>query len=168
MKYNELVSEPFKKRNRVGRGIAHGQGKTAGRGTKGQGARTGSSAKPGFEGGQNPFLQKIPKLRGFKPFWAETDEVKISMLDELNLKVIDNQSLADAGLIPNAYTRVKLIGAGALKSKLDVRLQFATAGAVASVNAAGGSFTKVARVMRPKTSTKEARTPRAKKPKTTK
>ena len=66
MKYNELSPVAGKSRKRVGRGIAAGQGKTAGRGTKGQGARTGSSKRPGFEGGQNPLMQRLPKLAGFK------------------------------------------------------------------------------------------------------
>jgi len=66
MKYHELKLNKNKKGNRVGRGIAAGQGKTAGRGTKGQGSRTGSSAKPGFAGGSNPLMQKLPKLPGFK------------------------------------------------------------------------------------------------------
>ena len=60
MKYHELTSTSQKSPKRVGRGIAAGQGKTAGRGTKGQGARTGSSKRPGFEGGQNPLMQRLP------------------------------------------------------------------------------------------------------------
>ncbi len=64
MKFNELNMTAKKSKKRVGRGIAAGHGKTAGRGTKGQNARTGG-VRPGFEGGQNPLMQRFPKLRGF-------------------------------------------------------------------------------------------------------
>jgi len=70
MKYNELNISKDKNARRVGRGISAGRGKTAGRGTKGQKARAGSRRKPGFEGGQNPLMNRIPKLRGFKQFRA--------------------------------------------------------------------------------------------------
>ena len=75
MKYHELTTTKNKKINRVGRGIAAGQGKTAGRGTKGQGARTGSSKKPGFAGGSNPLMQKLPKLPGFKSHRPKVETV---------------------------------------------------------------------------------------------
>ena len=69
MKYNELNLTPFRSPKRVGRGIAAGQGKTAGRGTKGQKSRTGSGKKPGFEGGQNPLAQPAQQ-RGMKCVWC--------------------------------------------------------------------------------------------------
>src|SRR3954447_20523366 len=67
MKIHELKIEGTKDRKRVGRGIGSGYGKTAGRGTKGQNARTGGGVRPGFEGGQNPLAKRLPKIRGFKP-----------------------------------------------------------------------------------------------------
>ena len=75
MKYNELIVKKNKSSNRVGRGIAAGQGKTAGRGTKGQKSRTGSSKKPGFEGGSNPLIQRLPKLRGFHSHKVQPTEI---------------------------------------------------------------------------------------------
>jgi large subunit ribosomal protein L15 len=66
MKYNELILDRNKSKRRVGRGISAGQGKTAGRGTKGQGARKSGGVRPGFEGGQMPLYMRVPKLRGFK------------------------------------------------------------------------------------------------------
>ena len=63
MKFNDLVTKANKSSRRVGRGIAAGQGKTAGRGTKGYGSRTGSKARPGFAGGQNPLMQQLPKVQ---------------------------------------------------------------------------------------------------------
>jgi large subunit ribosomal protein L15 len=122
MKYNELTSNHRKSPKRVGRGIAAGQGKTAGRGTKGQGARTGSARSPGFEGGQNPLMQRLPKLHGFK-----------------------------SHLVSSPYARVKLLNRGELTGKVTVNLQAASETAVAAIENAGGTFTKTARLMRPAT-----------------
>src|ERR1051326_1332742 len=108
MKYNELIVAKQKSLKRVGRGIAAGQGKTAGRGTKGQLARTGSSRKPGFEGGQNPLMQRLPKLRGFTSHRTPQSNVYTGQLDALSAKTIDTTALAEAGLIANAYVSVKL------------------------------------------------------------
>ena len=154
MKYNELTSKATKKTNRVGRGIAAGQGKTAGRGTKGQMSRTGSSRKPGFEGGQNPLLQRLPKLRGFTSHAVRNEVVYTGQLNDLSDKVIDSEVLAKAKLISNPYVRVKLITKGDITRKIDVKLFLASASAAASLESAGGSFTKVAANYRPKTSTK--------------
>src|SRR2546423_160402 len=109
MKYNELQTKPNKKTNRVGRGIAAGQGKTAGRGTKGQGARTGSSAKPGFAGGSNPLMQKLPKLPGFRSHRIPPETVYTGQLEQFANKTVDANTLAEAGLISNPYVKVKLI-----------------------------------------------------------
>src|SRR3954468_18778222 len=104
MKYNELQPVKSKSPKRVGRGIAAGQGKTAGRGTKGQGARTGSSKKPGFEGGQNPLMQRLPKLHGFKSHKVRAENVFTDQLEALGATV-DNQVLADNGLVSSPYVR---------------------------------------------------------------
>ena len=154
MKYNELQASSNKSAKRVGRGIAAGQGKTAGRGTKGQKSRTGSSRKPGFEGGQNPLMQRLPKLHGFKGFKAPAEAVYTGDLDALK-GTIDTTVLAEAGLISNAYVRVKLIVKGEVTKKHDVKLQAASATAIEAVQKAGGTFEKVARVMRPVTRKKE-------------
>lgn len=154
MKYNELQSTHKKSPKRVGRGIAAGQGKTAGRGTKGQGARTGSSKRPGFEGGQNPLMQRLPKLRGFRSLRAKAENIYTEQLNGLGAKV-DNKVLADAGLVSGEFVRVKLLFRGEVSKKVDVQLQAASVNAVEAIQKAGGSFAAVPRPMRPKTSTKE-------------
>ena len=148
MKYNELQPIGSKNRKRVGRGIAAGQGKTAGRGTKGQGARTGSSKRPGFEGGQNPLMQRLPKLHGFKSFKVRAENVFTDQLDKVGAKV-NNQTLADAGLVSGPYVRVKLLARGDVTKKVNVELQAASVAAVEAVQKAGGDFKVVARTMRP-------------------
>ena len=155
MKYNELQTVKPKTAKRVGRGIAAGQGKTAGRGTKGQMSRTGSKKRPGFEGGQNPLMQRLPKLPGFRSFRAPTEAVYTSQLNALKAKVITPAVLAEAGLISNAFVRVKLIVNGELTAKVDVKLHAASATAVEAVQKAGGTFEKVAREGRPVTRKKD-------------
>src|SRR5688572_143876 len=149
MKFNQLQVDRNKAGKRVGRGISAGQGKTAGRGTKGQGARTGSSKKPGFEGGQNPLMQRLPKLRGFRTYRPKAEVVYTGQLDAFAGKKIDNAVLADAGLVSSAYTVVKLILKGEVTKKVTVSLQGASEGAVAAVQKAGGSFEKVKMSARP-------------------
>jgi large subunit ribosomal protein L15 len=156
MKYNELTVKKQKSGNRVGRGISAGQGKTAGRGTKGQGARTGSTKKPGFAGGSNPLMQKLPKLPGFKSHRAKVETVYTGQLEQFANKTVDTTVLAEAGVISNPYVTVKLIVKGDLTKKVTVKLPKASANAIAAVQSAGGSFEETARLSRPKTSTKEA------------
>src|ERR1044072_6994939 len=109
MKFNELKLTKSKAVKRVGRGVSAGQGKTAGRGTKGQGARTGSKAKPGFAGGTNPLMQKLPKLPGFKSHRPVVETVYTRELEQFSGKTVDASLLAEAGLISNAFVKVKLI-----------------------------------------------------------
>jgi large subunit ribosomal protein L15 len=154
MKYHELQTTTPRTRKRVGRGIAAGRGKTAGRGTKGQKARAGSSAKPGFAGGSNPLMQKLPKLPGFRSYRTAAENVYTGQLEQFSGKTVDAQVLADAKIISNAYVRVKLIVKGELTKKVTVKLPAASEAAIASVQSAGGSFEKTARLGRPKTSTK--------------
>ncbi len=145
MKFNELNTTKNRKANRVGRGIAAGQGKTAGRGTKGQKSRAGSGRKPGFEGGQNPLYKRIPKLRGFKPFWDQPVTVTTGQLS--NFKgVVDNFTLYEARILNSPSDNARVVVRGELKSKVDVKLQGASANAVEVISKAGGSFEKVARV----------------------
>lgn len=155
MKYHELSTNTPKSAKRVGRGIAAGQGKTAGRGTKGQMSRTGAKRRPGFEGGQNPIMQRLPKLRGFRSHRIKAETVTTGQLDGMTVKVIDTVALAEAGLISNPFVSVKLIVAGDVTKKLDVKLQGASESAVAAIQTAGGTFEKVARVGRPASTRKQ-------------
>ena len=149
MKFNELTVSSNKNTRRVGRGISAGQGKTAGRGTKGQKSRTGSSRRPGFEGGQNPLMQRMPKLRGFTSKRTPAENVYTGQLNGIGSKV-DNHTLAEAGLTTSPYVRVKVITKGELTKKVAVSLQLASASAVAAIEKAGGTFTVTPQVMRPK------------------
>lgn len=157
MKFHELDITKQKQSRRVGRGIAAGRGKTAGRGTKGQGARTGSKAKPGFAGGSNPLMQKLPKLPGFKTLRVAPETVYTGQLDQFANKTVDANVLAEAGLISHAYVSVKVVVKGDLTKKVTVKLPRASAGAVAAIQAAGGTFEPTERQSRPKTSTKKSK-----------
>jgi large subunit ribosomal protein L15 len=151
MKYADLNVRSNKLSNRVGRGIAAGQGKTAGRGTKGQKSRTGSSKKPGFEGGSNPLIQRLPKLRGFKSHRASVVNVYTGQINNLSTKNVNNETLVKAKLIDNPHLVVKLIVKGDLTNAVDVKLQAASKQAIEVVKKAGGSFTVVPQVGREKT-----------------
>lgn len=149
MKYNDLVVEKNTRPSRKGRGISAGQGKTAGRGTKGQKARTGHRKMPaGFMGGQRAIMQAIPKLKGFKSIHDKAEVVYIDRLNDLKGNV-DNFVLADNNLISTPYTKVKVITRGELTAKIDLETQFASKTAVEALKKAGGSFKKVATPMRP-------------------
>jgi large subunit ribosomal protein L15 len=155
MKFHELQTTKTKNSKRVGRGIAAGRGKTAGRGTKGQKSRTGSSKKPGFEGGQNPLMQRLPKLRGFRSFKVTPETVYTGDLEVFANKKVTTKELAEAGIISSPYVSAKLVVRGELTKKVTVELQSASAAAIEVVEKAGGSFTKVARSGRDKTSEKK-------------
>jgi large subunit ribosomal protein L15 len=148
MNYSQLNISAKKSPKRVGRGIAAGQGKTAGRGTKGQKARAGFSQHPGFEGGQTPLAQRYPKLRGFKSHKVQAEVVYTKDLDSLGA-TINNEVLANAGIVSNPFTRVKLVVKGECTKKHSVSLQAASKSAIELVNKAGGSFKQVEQVKRP-------------------
>lgn len=150
MKYNQLNVSAHKTSSRVGRGISAGGGKTAGRGTKGQKSRAGSGRKPGFEGGQNPLVQRLPKLRGFRSHRVPMETIYTGQLDTLGM-VVDNAALAEAGLTTSQYVPVKLIVKGDVSKKHTINLQSASENAVEAVQKAGGSFKAVPRVGRPVT-----------------
>lgn len=141
MKLNTL--SPFKARKkRVGRGHSAGQGKTSGRGHKGQKARTGKKLRPGFEGGQTPIFQRLPKYRGFKnPNHVVYQIVNIETLEKLKTKTVTNESLFEAGLIAKKNQPVKILGDGALSKALEIRVEKASESAVKKITDAGGSFT---------------------------
>lgn len=155
MKYNELNVDSKKAPKRVGRGISAGQGKTAGRGTKGQMSRTGASRRPGFEGGQNPLMQRLPKLPGFRSHKLKAEVVYTGELDQFAGKTIDNAVLAEAGLVTNAFVRVKLLSKGEVSKKLDVKLQSASTAAIEAIQKAGGTFEKAVRAARPVSAKKQ-------------
>lgn len=149
MKYNDLIVEKNTRPNRKGRGISAGQGKTAGRGTKGQKARTGHSKMPaGFMGGQRAIMQAIPKLKGFKSLHAKAEVVYTDRLNDLSGNV-DNFVLAENSLISTPYTKVKVITRGELTAKIALETQFASKTAIEALKKAGGSFKKVAVPMKP-------------------
>lgn len=148
MKYNELQVVANRKSTRVGRGIAAGGGKTAGRGTKGQNSRSGGRVRPGFEGGQNPLMNRLPKLRGFRSLHPKAEVVYTAQLNTLGAKV-DNHSLAEAGVTTSPYVRVKVVLNGDVTKKVTVTLQGASATAVQAIEKAGGSFEKVTTLQRP-------------------
>jgi large subunit ribosomal protein L15 len=149
MKYNELnVANKQKLPNRVGRGISAGQGKTAGRGTKGQNARTGHSHRSGFEGGQTPIMQRMPKLRGFRSIHAKAENIYTSQLNDFAGKTADNFTLFNAGLISSPYIRVKIVLRGEITAKVSVAVQGASEQAKAAIQKAGGSFTLTPQVKR--------------------
>ncbi len=149
MKYNDLKVEKNTRPSRKGRGIAGGQGKTAGRGTKGQKSRTGHRKMPaGFMGGQRAIMQAVPKLKGFKSIHPKAEVVYTDRLNELSGKV-DNYTLAEAEMISSPFVKVKVITRGELTKKIELETQFASASAVAAIEKAGGSFKKVAIPQRP-------------------
>lgn len=142
MKYNDLQVTANKDRKRVGRGISAGGGKTAGRGTKGQNARTGKKLRTMFQGGQRPLAQAVPKNRGFKSLRTPTQVVYADHLNALKGKV-DNFSLFEAGLIATPFHAVKVILRGELTAKVDLKVQGASKSVQEAVKKAGGTFEKV-------------------------
>lgn len=149
MKYNDLKVEKNTRPNRKGRGISAGQGKTAGRGTKGQKSRAGHNKMPaGFMGGQRAIMQAVPKLKGFKSFHTKAEVVYTDRLNDLKGK-IDNLILAEKGLISSPYVKVKVITRGELTAKIELETQFASKTAVEAIKKAGGSFKRVAILKKP-------------------
>lgn len=142
MKYNELNVSANKGKKRVGRGISAGQGKTAGRGTKGQGARTGKKLGAMFMGGQRALVQAIPKNRGFKSLRTPAQVVYLDHLNEFKGKVADNFTLFEAGLVSTPFHTVKVIARGELNEKVTLNVQAASKSVQAAVTKAGGTFTK--------------------------
>src|SRR5260221_9091513 len=126
-------------RHRVGRGVGSGWDKTAGRGHKGQKARSGGFHKVGFEGGQMPLHRRLPK-RGFVSLTrGDTVEVRLSSLDKLPVDDIDILVLKQAGVVPNAALSAKVILNGEIKRKVTLRGLLVTKGARAAIEKAGGS-----------------------------
>jgi large subunit ribosomal protein L15 len=127
-----------RKKTRVGRGQGSGLGKTAGRGGKGQKARTGNMHFEGFEGGQMPLQRRLPKFGFTNPFRRELEEVKVTDLEGLS-GTVDPAALKTAGLVRGNRDGVVVLGQGELKSAVTVRAHRVTAGARAAIEKAGGS-----------------------------
>ncbi len=142
-KYNELQVIANRDRKRVGRGISAGGGKTAGRGTKGQNARTGKKLHPMFQGGQNGIVSAVPKGRGFKSLRTPAQVVYLDRLNGLK-GTIDNFALYEASLIATPFHTVKVILRGELTAKVSLKTQGASKSVIAAIEKAGGSFEKVA------------------------
>lgn len=141
MRLNDIKPAPGSKhyKKRPGRGIGSGLGKTAGRGHKGQKARSGGFHKIGFEGGQMPLQRRVPK-RGFNSHKkGETAEVRLSDLQKLAADVIDLAALKSAGVVPYPALRAKVILAGEIKRKVALKGLHVSKGARAAIEAAGGN-----------------------------
>ena len=153
MKLNELSDNPgsSKPRMRVGRGIGSGKGKTAGRGVKGQKARTGVSIK-GFEGGQMPLHRRLPK-RGFTNIFAkDLNEVNLGRVQQAvdagkldAEKPVTLDALIEAGVLSKRRDGVKLLGRGELTAKLAFEVTAASKSAQAAIEKAGGSVKTLAK-----------------------
>lgn len=130
-----------KKRKRVGRGPASGNGKTAGRGLNGQKSRAGGGKGAGFEGGQTPLAMRLPKLPGFRNInRVEYAPVNVARLEEKFEAgaVVDHDALVAAGIIKKNDQLVKVLGTGELTKALTVKVDKVSASAVAKIEAAGG------------------------------
>jgi large subunit ribosomal protein L15 len=134
------LSKLTKNKKRKGRGISAGQGKTAGRGTKGQKSRTGKKLRPGFEGGQMPLVQRLPKKRGFKALGTKPETVRLERLNVLK----DGAKVDLAFLKKEGLTRsgsVKIVLGGDFTKKLTVMVP-ATKKAIEAIEKAGGKHEK--------------------------
>jgi large subunit ribosomal protein L15 len=142
MRLNALKPAPGAKkaRHRVGRGVGSGWGKTAGRGHKGQKARSGGFHKVGFEGGQMPLHRRLPK-RGFvSPSRDLVAEVRLSELESMTATRIDLAALKAEGVVPRQALAAKVILSGKLTRKLELKGVKATKGARAAIQPAGGTL----------------------------
>jgi large subunit ribosomal protein L15 len=141
MKLHELQPAPGskKERNRVGRGIGSGNGKTSGRGHKGQNSRSGGGVRPGFEGGQNPLYRRLPK-RGFNnPFRKEFAIVNIEDLNGFEAGTeVTPELLMEQGIVKNPQSGIKILGNGEITIKLTVKANKFSQSAVEKILAAGG------------------------------
>lgn len=142
MRLNDLKPAAGSRTNarRVGRGHAAGQGKTCGRGHKGQRARAGGYHKVGFEGGQMPLQRRLPKVGFTSRKAAATAELRLSELAQVDADEIDMDGLKRAGLVPRRAQKVKLIATGKLDRAVTVTGIAVTKGARAAIEAAGGSI----------------------------
>ncbi len=141
MKIHELQLSASKDRKRVGRGIGSGTGKTAGRGTKGQNARTGGGVRVGFAGGQNPLSKLLPKKRGFRALNpTHYQVVEVSLLNGFkDGDTVNAQHMASFGMVKKHDALIKLLAGGKVERKLTVQVNAASKAAIAAIEQAGGS-----------------------------
>lgn len=141
MKLHELSPAPGSTREvkRIGRGHGSGQGKTAGKGHKGQKARSGGGVRPGFEGGQMPLQRRVPK-RGFNNIFATRyASVNVAVLNKFeDGATVDAAALKEAGIIKKEFDGVKILGNGNVEKKLTVKATAFSEAAKAKIEAAGG------------------------------
>ena len=141
MKLHELSPAPGSVRDvkRIGRGHGSGQGKTAGKGHKGQKARSGGGVRPGFEGGQMPLQRRVPK-RGFNNIFATPYvAINVAALNKFeDGAVVNVEALQNAGIVKNAPNGVKILGNGKIEKKLTVQVAAFSESAKAKIEAAGG------------------------------
>jgi large subunit ribosomal protein L15 len=141
-KYHELETKARPARKRVGRGIAAGGGKTAGRGTKGQKSRTGKKLRATFAGGQRELVKAVPKLKGFKSLRVPAQVVYSDQLDVVKNTTIDNVKLYEAGLIMTPYHAVKIIQRGPTSCQATVKTQGMSKSVQEQLSKNGGKFEK--------------------------
>ena len=142
MRLNTLRPAPGSRRARlrVGRGASAGQGKTCGRGTKGQRARKGGYHKVGFEGGQMPLQRRIPKVGFRSDMKRSRAEVRLHELAKVDAAVVDLEALLKAGVVPPGTERAKVVLSGEIKKAVTLKGVAATKGARAAIEAAGGTI----------------------------
>ena len=142
MKLNELAPAKGarKARKRLGRGVASGSGKTAGRGTKGHNARSGGGVRPGFEGGQMPIHRRLPK-RGFTNIfekkWAVVNIKDLARFDKD--EIVDEAALVRAGLVKGKRDGIKLLGQGEIDFPVTIKINHLSKTAQQKIEAAGGT-----------------------------
>lgn len=151
MKINDLRPHrgAKKKEKRIGRGIGSGHGKTSTKGHKGALARSGGKKAPGFEGGQNPLIRRIPK-RGFKPYrQTKPSIINLDSLKGLNPeKPVNLEILREAGLIKGSTKSVKVLGQGEVKKPFKVEAHFFSRSAIEKIKKAGGQATVIQKSVR--------------------
>ena len=140
MRLNTLSPAEGSRRSakRVGRGIGSGQGKTCGRGHKGQKSRSGGSVKPGFEGGQMPLQKRLPKFGFTSRISRVSAEIRLAELNGIEAEVIDITALRNAGLVNSTARRAKVFLSGELNKPVKIKGLAITAGAKVALEAAGG------------------------------
>lgn len=147
MKQHELAPSTGArhKRKRIGRGLGSGHGRTAGKGSKGQLARAGRHIRPGFEGGQNPLIKRLPEKRGFTNiFRVEYDTINITVLNRFEAdSEVTPQQFVDEGLVKSLKKPIKILGNGELLKPLTVSAHKFTQTARSKIEAAGGMVEEI-------------------------
>lgn len=146
MKLHELkpAQGSVKARKRLGRGVASGTGKTAGRGTKGHNSRSGGGVRPGYEGGQMPLHRRLPKSGFTNIFKKQMAVVNIRDLQRFDAgEVVDEAALIKCGLVKGRRDAIKLLGQGEISNALTVKINAVSRSAKAKIEAAGGSVEEI-------------------------